>query len=314
MKTRITELLGIKYPIFLGGMAWVSDGALAAAVSNGGGLGLIAAGGAGPDYVREQIAICRRMTDKPFGVNLMLKSPFAAEVAELLAEERISVITTGAGTPKPYLPLWLDAGCKVIPVIASVAMAEKVTAMGVSAVVAEGLEAGGHIGEVTTMALLPQIRDATHLPVIAAGGIADGRQAAAAFLLGADGLQIGTRFVAAEECSVHRVFKEKVLAAIDTDTTVTGKRLGSPVRSLKTPFTLKFAAAEDDSSVPKEKLEEMGTGSLRRAAVDGDELEGSFQVGQVASMVKKEQPAAEIIQEIFVEMQAALRDASRLID
>lgn len=308
--TRITELLGVQYPILQGGMAWIADGKLAAAVSNGGGVGIISAMNADVDYVREQIAICRALTDKPFGVNVMLMSPFAAEVAEALAEERVPIITTGAGSPNAYIPRWLEAGSIVIPVIASVAMAKKVARAGASAVVAEGGEAGGHIGEISTMALVPQVCDAVDIPVIAAGGIADGRQGAAAFMLGAEGLQLGTRFLVAAECDIHQTYKDKVLKAKDIDTITTGKRLGHPVRALKSPFSRRLFQLEYDNTVSNEELEALGSGSLKRAAVDGDEKEGAFMAGQVAGMITKEQPAAEMIQEIFAQMETCLKGAT----
>ena len=313
MKTRITELLGIQYPILQGGMAWVADGKLAAAVSNGGGLGIIAAMNADAEALREQIRITRALTEKPFGVNVMLMSPFTAEVAELLAEEKVPVITTGAGSPTLYMPRWLEAGIRVIPVVASVAMAKRVVRAGASAVIAEGGEAGGHVGEITTMVLVPQIYDAVDVPVIAAGGIANGRQAAAVFMLGAEGLQVGTRFLVAEECSIHQVYKDKVLKAKDIDTITTGKRLGHPVRTLKTPFSRGLLQAEYNADISNEELEEMGAGSLKRAAVDGDAQEGAFMAGQVAAMVTKEQPAAEIIRDIFDGMELCLKGASKWV-
>ena len=306
LKTKITKLLNIEYPILQGGMAWISDAKLAAAVSNGGGLGIISAMNAEADYIREQIHLVRSMTDKPFGVNVMLMSPHVPEVAEVLAKERVPVITTGAGSPTAYIPQWLEAGCKVVPVVASCAMAKKVTRAGATAIIAEGGEAGGHIGEITTMALIPQICDVTDLPVIAAGGIADGRQAAAAFMLGAEGLQVGTRFLVAHECGIHAEYKQRVIKAKDIDTISTGKRLGHPVRALKSPFTRQLAKAEYDSSISNEQLEEMASGSLRMAAVEGDAQRGTFMAGQVAGMITKEQSAAEIIREIFSEMQAVV--------
>jgi len=314
IQTRITALLGTQYPILQGGMAWIADGKLAAAVSNGGGLGIISAMNADVDYVREQIALCRNLTDRPFGVNLMLMSPFAPQVAELLAEERVPIVTTGAGIPNAYLPRWLDAGILVIPVVASVATAKLVARAGASAVIAEGGEAGGHVGELSTMALVPQICDAVDLPVIAAGGIADGRQAAAVFMLGAEGLQVGTRFLVAEECGIHQVYKDKILKAKDIDTITTGKRLGHPVRALKTPFSRGLSKAEYNTDISNEQLEEMGAGSLRRAAVDGDEKEGAFMAGQVAAMVTKEQPAAEIIRDIWGGMETCLKGAARWVE
>ena len=230
IKSEISDLLGIKYPVFQGGMAWIADGKLAAAVSNGGGLGIVAAGNAPGQFVREQIRVARRITDKPIGVNIMLLSSFADEVAQVVLEEKVQVVTTGAGNPARYIKDWLAAGIKVIPVVASVAMAKLMTRLGASALIAEGGESGGHVGELTTMVLVPQICDATHLPVIAAGGIADGRGVAAVYMLGAQGVQMGTRFLSAAECSIHPVYKEKIIKATDLCTMVTGKRLGHPVR------------------------------------------------------------------------------------
>ena len=313
IQTRITELLGIRYPIFQGGMAWIADGKLAAAVSNGGGLGIIAAMNSDAGYLSEQIAVARKLTDKPFGVNVMLMSPFTPQIAELLAKERVAVVTTGAGSPTPYMPMWIEAGIKVIPVVASTALAKKVARAGASAIVAEGCEAGGHVGEITTMALIPQICDVTDLPVIAAGGIADGRQAAAAFMLGAQGLQVGTRFLVADECDIHEAYKDRVIKAKDIDTITTGKRLGHPVRALKSPFSRKLARLEYDNTVTNEELEEMAAGSLRKAAQDGDDKEGAFMAGQVAGMITKKQPAADIISEIFSEMEDVIREAANRI-
>ncbi len=294
----ICDMLGIRYPVFQGGMAWIADGRLAAAVSNGGGLGIIAAGNAPGAYVREQIQAAKALTDQPIGVNIMLLSPFADEVAEVVAEEKIAVVTTGAGNPSKYMKKWLDAGIKVIPVVASVALAKKMTRLGASALIAEGGESGGHVGELTTMVLVPQICDATDLPVIAAGGIADGRGVAAAFMLGACGVQMGTRFLSAEECTIHPVYKENILQANDLCTMVTGKRLGHPVRSLRTPFARAYVKAEY-SSISDEELEEMATGALRLAVQEGDLVNGCFLSGQIAALVKKEQPAAEIIREVM---------------
>ncbi|NCB31699.1 MAG: enoyl-[acyl-carrier-protein] reductase FabK, partial [Clostridia bacterium] len=298
--TAICDLLGIKYPIFQGGMAWIADGKLAAAVSNGGGLGIISAMNTEPGYLREQIRIARSLTDQPFGVNLMLMNSHADEIAQTLAEERVAVVTTGAGNPAKYMKEWLAAGIKVIPVVPSVAMTKLVTRAGAAAVIAEGGESGGHVGDLTTMTLVPQVCDATHLPVIAAGGIADGRGVAASFMLGASGVQLGTRFLVATECDVNRIYKDKVLNAKDIDTITTGKRLGHPVRSLKTPFSreyakLEYGALSDDDLVGK------ATGAYRLAAVEGDEKRGCFLCGQIAALVHKEQPAAEIIKEIFEE-------------
>lgn len=312
LKSRICSLLGIQYPVFQGGMAWIADGKLAAAVSEGGGLGIIGAGNAPASYVEEQIAIARQLTDKPFGVNIMLMSPFAGEVAELVALERVAVVTTGAGNPSKYMAAWKGAGIKVIPVVASVAMAKLMTRTGADALIAEGGESGGHVGDLTTLVLVPQVCDATHLPVIAAGGIADGRGAAAAFLLGACGVQLGTRFLSAYECNIHRNYKDRVLRADDLATIVTGKRLGHPVRSLKTPFSREYFKAEY-SGVSDEELEKMGTGALRLAVQEGDIERGCFLAGQIAAMVKKEQPAAEIVREIALGAEEVLRGAAQWV-
>lgn len=313
IKTKINEMLGIKYPVFQGGMAWIADGKLAAAVSEGGGLGIIAAGNASGDYVREQIKIARKLTDKPIGVNIMLLSPSADEVAEVVIDEKVEVVTTGAGNPSKYIKDWIDAGIKVIPVVASVAMAKLMTRLGASALIAEGGESGGHVGELTTMVLVPQVCDATNLPVIAAGGIADGRGVAAAFMLGAQGVQMGTRFLSATECSIHPSYKEKILKATDLCTMVTGKRLGHPVRSLRTQFARDYSKAEY-GGMPDDELEALATGSLRRAVQDGDNDKGCFLSGQIASMVKKEQPAAEIIKEVMEGAEPVLRGAARWVE
>lgn len=304
--TPICDMLGIKYPIFQGGMAWIADGKLAAAVSEAGGLGIISAMNANAEYVINEINTARELTDKPFGVNVMLLSPYADEVAETLAKERVPVITTGAGNPAKYMNMWLDAGIKVIPVVPSVAMTKLVTRAGASAVIAEGGESGGHIGELTTMVLVPQVCDNTDLPVIAAGGIADGRGFAASIMLGAQGVQLGTRFLVAKECGVHPAYKEKILKANDISTMTTGKRLGHPLRSLKTPFTRAYFKCEY-SDISDEDLENMGIGVLRLAAVEGDTKNGCFPAGQVAGMVNKEQTASEIVTEIMVEAEKILR-------
>ena len=289
IKTPLCDLLGIEYPIFQGGMAWISDGKLAAAVSNGGGLGIISAMNANAEYLKEQIDLCRSLTDRPFGVNIMLMSPFAGEVAELAAQERVAVVTTGAGNPSKFMPMWREAGIKVIPVVASVSMARLVEKAGASAVIAEGGESGGHVGELTTMVLVPQVRDAVGIPVLAAGGIGDGRGIAAAFQLGAVGVQVGTRFLVAHECGVHPNYKKKVLKANDIATMTTGKRLGHPVRQIKNQFAKDFLKAEYNSQISDEELEAMGRGALYRAAVEGDEKTGDFLAGQIAGMVNKEQ-------------------------
>lgn len=313
IKSAICEMLGIRYPVFQGGMAWIADGKLAAAVSNGGGLGIIAAGNAPGDYVREQIRIAHSLTDKPIGVNIMLLSPYVDDVAAVVAEEKTEVVTTGAGNPSPYIKEWKAAGIKVIPVVASVAMAKLMTRLGASALIAEGGESGGHVGELTTMVLVPQICDATTLPVIAAGGIADGRGVAAAFMLGAQGVQMGTRFLSASECTIHPTYKDKILKATDLCTMVTGKRLGHPVRSLRTPFARAYAKAEY-GGMPDEELEQLATGALRLAVQNGDNEKGCFLAGQVAAMVHEEQPAAEIVKAVMDEAEPILRRASSWVE
>lgn len=312
IRTPICEMLGIRYPIFQGGMAHVSDGRLAAAVSEAGGLGIISAMSRDGAYLTEQIQLARSLTDKPFGVNIMLMSPFIDEVAETVAREKVAVVTTGAGNPSKYMETWLAAGIKVIPVVAASAMAKMMERTGACAVIAEGGESGGHIGEVTTMALVPQVVDAVSIPVLAAGGIADGRGVAAAFMLGAVGVQVGTRFLVAKECGIHQNYKDMVLKASDISTIVTGRKLGHPVRSLKNPLTRKYAKAEY-TDLPEEDLEKMTVGALRRAAVEGDEKEGCFLAGQIAGLVKKEQTAAEIIEEMFTEAERILGGAAQWI-
>ena len=311
IRTQVCDLLGIEYPVFQGGMAWIADAKLAAAVSNAGGLGIISAMNAGPDYLRGQINAARELTDKPFGVNIMLMSPYADEVSRIVAEEQVHVVTTGAGNPTKYMSMWLSAGVAVIPVVASVAMTKLMTRAGASAVIAEGYESGGHVGETTTMALVPQVCDATGLPVIAAGGIADGRGVAAAFMLGAAGVQLGTRFLVADECGVHEEYKNKILRATDISTIATGKRLGHPVRSLKTPFSREYQKAEYDGAVTDEELESLGAGALRLAAVEGDAERGCFLSGQIAGMVSKRQSAAEIIREMIGEAVTVLDGAAK---
>lgn len=312
IKTPICDLLNIEYPIFQGGMAHISDGGLAAAVSNGGGLGIISAMSRDAEYLRGQIAAARKLTSKPIGVNVMLMSPHVKEVAQLLCEERVEVVTTGAGNPSKYMADWKNAGIKVIPVVASVSMAKLVQRAGADAVIAEGGESGGHVGDLTTMALVPQVCDAVSIPVLAAGGIGDGRGAAAAFMLGAVGVQLGTRFLVAKECSVHQNYKNKVLKASDISTIVTGKRLGHPVRSLKTVFSKEYARAEY-SNISDSDLENMAVGALRLAAVEGDEEHGCFLAGQIAGMVNREQPAKEIIEEIFTEAEQVLKGAGKWV-
>lgn len=311
IESPILSMLGIRYPIFQGGMAWIADGKLAAAVSEAGGLGIISAMNTGAAHLREQIAVARSLTDKPFGVNLMLMSPCADELAAVIAEERIRVVTTGAGSPAKYMPMWRAAGVTVIPVIASAAMARMMEKAGAAAVIAEGQESGGHIGEMTTMALVPQAADAVSIPVLAAGGIADGRGMAAALMLGACGVQMGTRFLVAEECSVHPVYKEMVLSASDISTVTTGRRFGGNVcRSLKNPFTRNFLKLEYAPDATAESVAELGVGALRRAALDGDRETGCFLAGQISGMVKKEMSAAEIVREVAEDCEKLLRGAA----
>lgn len=299
IKSRICELLGIEYPLFQGGMAWVADAELAAAVSNAGALGIISAINTDTEAVRAEIRKCKTLTTKPFAVNIMLQAPNAAEIAQMVIDEGVKILTTGAGSPARYMEAWKAAGIKVIPVIASVAMAVKMQRAGADAVVAEGAEAGGHIGELHTLPLIPQIVDAVTIPVVAAGGIADGRGAAAAFMLGAEGVQVGTRFLVAEECNIHPAYKERVLKASDISTTVTGKRLGHPVRSLKTPFSREFARMENDPTTNPDDILAFGGGSLRKAVQEGDEY-GSYMAGESAGMVRKEEPAKAIVEDIIL--------------
>ncbi len=294
----ICKLLGIKYPVFQGGMAWIADASLAAAVSNAGGLGIIAAMNSNGEQLREQIVKAKELTDKPFGVNLMLMSPFIEEAVDVVCEEGVKVVTTGAGNPAKYMEKLLGAGVKVICVVASVALAVMVEKMGACAVVAEGCESGGHVGDTTTMALVPQVVDAVNIPVIAAGGIADARGMAAAFMLGAKGIQMGTRFLTAKECSVHANYKEKVLKAKDRDTIVTGKSLGHPVRALKNRMTREFTEKENTPGTTADELEKMGAGALRRAAIEGDVKYGSCMCGQIAGLVNEEGTCQEIVEGI----------------
>lgn len=311
--TDVCDRIGIEYPIFQGGMAWVSEHILAAAVSNAGGLGIISAMNAPGEYLRKEIRACREMTDRPFGVNVMLMSPHAPEVAKVILEEKVPVVTTGAGLPGVYMKEWVPAGIKVVPVVPSVAIAKRVAREGATAVIAEGCESGGHVGELTTMALVPQVVDAVDVPVLAAGGIADGRGIAASFMLGARGVQVGTRFLCATECQVHPNYKKKILAARDIDTVVTGKRLGHPVRCLKNPFARSFGQMEYDSSLTNEEIEKFGAGSLRKAAVEGDMENGSIMAGQIAALVKEEQPAAQIIREMFAQAEQLLAEAAKWV-
>ena len=313
MKTAITQILGIEKPIFQGGMAWIADARLAAAVSNAGGLGLISSINAGTEAVREEIRKARELTDKPFGVNIMLAAPNAADIAALVVEEGVGIVTTGAGSPAPYMEAWKSAGIKVIPVVASVAYAIKMQELGATAVIAEGAESGGHVGDIHTMALVPQVVEAVSIPVLAAGGIFDGRGAAAAFMLGACGVQVGTRFLVAEECRVHPVYKERLIKASDIGTMVTGKSLGDAVRSLKTPFTKQFAKMEADPNVSADEIRAFGTGSLRKAVFDGDLSGGSFLAGEVAGMISRVEPAAAIVDDIISGAEKLLASANNLI-
>ena len=300
MKTRITELLGIEYPVIQGGMAWVAEHHLAAAVSNAGGLGIIGAGGAPAEFVREQIRKVKEVTDKPFGVNVMLMNPEADAIAQVIVDEGVKVVTTGAGNPSKYMEMWKAAGVKVIPVVASVAMAKLMERGGADAIVAEGMESGGHIGSTTTMALVPQVVDAVNIPVIAAGGIADGRGMAAAFMLGAEAVQIGTRFVIANECVVHDNYKQQLIKAKDIDSAVTGMSTGHPVRSIRNKMTKEYLRMEKEGAGLME-LEKLTLGSLRKAVVEGDVVNGTVMAGQIAGLVKKEQSCKEIITEIVTE-------------
>jgi enoyl-[acyl-carrier protein] reductase II len=305
MKTRITQLLGITQPIIQGGMAWVAEHHLASAVSKAGGLGIIGAANAPAEVVRNEIRKVKEATDCPFGVNIMLLSPFAKEIADLIVEEEVKVVTTGAGNPEPYISMWKEAGIKIIPVVASVAMAKRMERSGADAIVAEGTEAGGHIGEQTTMTLVPQIVDAVSIPVIAAGGIGDGRGMAAAFMLGAEGVQIGTRFVVAKESIVHDNYKEKIIKAKDIDSQVTGRSTGHPVRSIRNKMTREYVKLEE-SGASFEELEYLTLGSLRKSVIDGDIIEGSLMAGQIAGLIKKQETCEEMIDEI-------VRDAGRLL-
>lgn len=300
MKTRVTELLGIEQPIIQGAMAWIADARLAAAVSNAGGLGIIACGSAPLSWVREQVELARTLTDKPFGVNIMLMNPEAPQLAELLTELRVPVITTGAGNPGNYIDRWKEAGAKVVPVVASSALAKRMERCGADAVIAEGCEAGGHIGELTTMALTPAVCDAVSIPVIAAGGVADGRGLVAAFALGAEAVQIGTRFLTAYECGIHEAYKQKVLAAKDSDTIVTGRDNGHPVRQLKNKFSRGIRKMEADTQVSADEVEAALAGSLHRA-VEGDVDNGSLMSGQVACLIGDEKSAQEIVDDLMRE-------------
>jgi enoyl-[acyl-carrier protein] reductase II len=304
-KTRVCELLDIEYPILQGGMAWVATAELAAAVSEAGGLGIIGAGGMPGEMLREEIRKARSLTDKPFGVNIMLMSEFVEEQMKVVLEEKPAVITTGAGNPGIYIPNLKSAGIKVIPVVASVALAIRLERIGVDALIAEGSESGGHIGELSTFALVPQVVDAVSLPVIAAGGIADGRGFLAAFALGAEGVQMGTRFVCSTECTVHPAYKEAIIKARDRDTVVTGRPTGHPVRCIRNKLTRKFEELEA-SCAPAEELEELGKGRLRAAAVDGDVEYGSVMAGEISGLIKDVKPVKKIIEDIMREAKELL--------
>ena len=308
MKTEVTKLLGIEYPIIQGGMAWVAEYHLAAAVSEAGGLGLIGAASAPADWVRDQIREAKKLTDKPFGVNIMLMSPYADEVAKVVAEEGVKVVTTGAGNPEKYMAMWKEAGVKVIPVVASVALAKRMERCGADALVAEGSEAGGHIGENTTMVLVPQVVDAVNIPVIAAGGIADGRGIAAAFMLGAKGVQMGTHFVVTDESQVHENYKERIIKAKDIDSRVTGRTTGHPVRALRNDMTKKYLELENNGA-SFEELEKLTLGGLRKAVVDGDVKNGSVMAGQIACMVKERMSCKELITKLVKETDALIKGA-----
>lgn len=298
MKTRVTEILGTQYPIIQGGMAWVAEHNLAAAVSNAGGLGIIGAASAPAEVVRDEIRKCKELTDKPFGVNIMLLNPNADDVARIVVEEGVKVVTTGAGDPSKYMRMWKDAGVKVFPVVASVALAKLMERAGADGVIAEGMESGGHIGPTTTFALVPQVADAVSIPVVAAGGIADGRGFAAAFMLGAEAVQMGTRFVAAKESIVHANFKEKLIKAKDIDSTVTGTSTGHPVRCLKNKMSKEYLRLEKEGADFME-LEKLTLGSLRKAVIEGDVTNGTLMAGQIAGMVKEEMSCKDIIAEIM---------------
>ena len=307
MKTRITELLGIEYPIIQGGMAWVANASLAGNVSKAGGIGFIGAANAPADVVRAEIRKAKEITDKPVGVNIMLLSQFADDIAQVVIEEGVSVITTGAGNPAKYMEAWKNAGIKVIPVVASVALAKIMERSGADAVVAEGMESGGHIGEQTTMTLVPQVVDAVNIPVIAAGGIADGRGVAAALMLGAEAVQMGTRFVVAKESTVHQNYKNRLIVAKDIDSEVTGRTIGHPVRQLRNQMTRQYLSMEKEG-VDFEQLELLTLGALRKAVVEGDVKMGTVMAGQIAGLVKKEQTCKEIIDELMAETKTIFED------
>lgn len=306
MQTELTRLLEIQYPIIQGGMAWVAEYHLAAAVSEAGGLGIIGAANAPADWVRDQIRETKKLTDKPFGVNVMLMSPYAEEVAKVVAEEGVAAVTTGAGNPEKFMKLWKEKNIKVIPVVASVALAKRMERCGADAVIAEGCESGGHVGESTTMTLVPQVVDAVNIPVIAAGGIADGRGIAAAFMLGAKGVQMGTRFVVTKECQVHSNYKERIIKAKDIDTRVTGRSTGHPVRTLRNAMTKKYLEMEKNGA-SLEELEYLTLGALKKAVVDGDIQDGSVMSGQIAGMIKEELSCKEVMDQLVEETDVLMK-------
>ena len=308
---RLAKILNIKYPIIQGGMAWIAESNLAAAVSNSGGLGIIAAGGAPGNWLREQIQKTRTLTNKPFGVNIMLLSPFADDVAKVVVEEKVPVVITGAGSPEKYIAMWKSNNIIVIPVVPSVLLGNRMEKLGADAVVAEGMEAGGHIGELTTIALTPQVVEALNIPVIAAGGIGDGRGVAAVAMLGATGVQVGTRFLVADECIISDAYKEKVIKARDTDTMITGRSTGHPVRGLKNKFARNFVKLEKDGIITIEDIKRLGTGSLR-AAVEGDVVNGALMAGQVAGIVRKTEPAKDIVESLYNEAKAIIKKISKI--
>jgi len=311
LHSEISALFGIKYPIFQGGMAWIANANLAAAVSNAGGLGIISAMNTDSEWLRREIRQAKSLTSKPFGVNIMLMSPIVEEVVQVVIEEKVPVVTTGAGNPSKFMHAWIDAGIKVVPVIASVALARLMERIGAAAVIAEGGEAGGHVGDTTTMVLVPQVCDAVKIPVIAAGGIGDGRGMAASFLLGAEGVQIGTRFLMAKECEIHENYKAKLIKASDTGTIVTGKRSGHPIRALKSPLSRKYSECEFSSDVEDSALSLLRAGALQKAVRYGSDTEGYFMAGQIAGMLKKEENVEEIIHSIMEEAEHVLKGASK---
>ena len=318
MKTRITELLNIKYPIFQGGMAWIADGDLAGAVSNAGGLGIIGGGNAPKEVVKANIDKVKQITDKPFGVNIMLLSPFVDDIVDLVIEEGVRVVTTGAGNPGKYMERFHEAGITVIPVVPSVALAKRMEKLGADAVIAEGMEAGGHIGKLTTMTLVRQVVDAVNIPVICAGGVGDGRGAAAVFILGAEAVQVGTRFAVAKESNAHQNFKDKILKAKDIDTVISASVVGHPVRAVKNKLTTSYTHAEKDflaGRKTKEDIEVLGAGALRNAVVDGDVVTGSVMAGQIAGLIRKEETCEEILKDLYYGAQEViLEEAKRWAD